>query len=220
MLNYIKSKRISIVTLTIAVICIAFLGVISWRNSASASSSQALFDTHTINAKDVALKFVSATRDGGFITAVFCYNLPSSDDWQLAQGYKDASLTINNQVYYLYGGGLQDSENASNQSGKQRCSYLLFEVPEEISGEATITINRLITSLSDVYDCGAAQAKLNQSNKGKGIVISCENKDHSSGFSIQAKPDSLSIDDARKIVQDDGFSSIIDGPWAFSTTIK
>lgn len=208
-----------VVTLSIAIGIVFVSGPI--RNGVTASSRELPTPQTLKNQEGFSLELTYANRSGDFVRAEFCYELPTNEDWQVGKFGQGVTLTAGETTYPVSHGGLSLKESPVNTQGEKRCSYVDFDVPKEQElGEVAITVDRLMTSLPEVYDCEKAQQKLENSNKGKGIVVNCRIGDHSSGFDIVNKPMDMSNEKAAELAIDEGFSSTIYGPWKFFINIE
>lgn len=172
----------------------------------------------TVNGFSVELK--SLSRKDASVRAEFCYALPTEEDWQI-MGMNNVTLSTYEETYAISRGKISVAESPVNGKGKKRCTYVFFDVPmEKELSEVTIQVHRVFTSLPEFLDCDKAQKKLSNSNKGKEIIVKCRNEDHSAGFDVEKKPFDMTLVEARKIAEEEGFSTTIYGPWTFKTFIK
>src|SRR6266545_5563318 len=211
MYNKFRRKHILIITVAFLVMVAVFL-FIGFNNNKSVFASALKFPSIGSQQEHngVSIQFTSADRSGEIVRAEFCYQLPTSEDWQLGRRPDDVTLSTDKNTYVHSGGGLSVAEFPVNEKGQTRCSYALFNVPSDQElGEVTFTVTRLVTSLPEQFDCKNAQGKLDKSEKGKGITIKCRNTENSSGFDITSKPAGLSESNAAEIAIDEGFSSTL-----------
>ncbi len=219
-IKHINKKIILTVAMLSIAISIVFVSA-PITNGVNASSHQLPASQTLKNQEGFSLELTYANRVGDFVRAEFCYKLPTNEDWQVGKFGRGITLTAGESIYTVSHGGLSLKESPVNTQGEKRCSYVDFDVPKEQKlGEVTITVDRLMTSLPEVYDCKKAQQKLEKSNKGKDIVVNCKIGDHSSGFDIVNKPMDMSNEKASELAIDEGFSSTIYGPWKFFIKIE
>lgn len=131
--------------------------------------------------------------------------------------FDDVTLKIENQeipaTWFLFDSetGRADGFNCGN------LSYPNDLIPE--SGRGELSIGQLQTEVrSDERNCDVAQKKLDEAKTG--IVITCDLSSFGvdSGFGILEKPQSISDEEAYKLVKD-VFSNTIQVDWKFSFTL-
>lgn len=218
-----KTKNLMVITLAMsALLIVGIIAAIADLPSTKDAVVASRLSPEAVETNETGtlLEFISAYRDGDLVRAEFCYALPTSEDWQLANRGDDAVMLAGDKTYPLWGGNLSLPEKNTNQKGERRCSTLFFEAPaDRILGKVTFRVNRLVTSLPDVYDCDLAQTEMSRSAKYDGIVIQCRLGDHTSGFDVVDKPAGMDEMEVKSMLINEVFTHSIYGPWEFETEI-
>lgn len=165
------------------------------------------------NQQGFPLTLRSVFQEGDNIKAVFCFLLPTSEDWQLGHNLGDVVIFAGDQSSSGTRGGLV---RYGGKKGSKQCLYTLFPAPgwQDVS-EVKIIISRIATSMPEVPDCQMAQERLNW--KLIPITIACKPGDHSFHWEISKKPADMPMEKALEIAYDEGLVDTILGPWTFIT---
>lgn len=169
-------------------------------------------------ANGIAIELNDVQKEGKYVQAAICYQLPSDADWLPGNSADDVVLTIDDKTIPMWGVKLIDWKTAPDGTKAQRCDRLWFPVAagQDLS-HFTVTIKRLVTSVPEQPDCNKVQEKLTQARTG--VLIQCNHVENPFGYTIEQKPTSISEGQVHKLVYD-AFSEIVQGPWVFTTGLK
>jgi hypothetical protein len=151
-------------------------------------------------------------QEGYYFKGMVCFDVPDGADWMIDH----ASLQ--------YSGGETSFESAETlesqpplADGTQgyRCQEISFMIPAQANlSNATLTIQGLRASLGEGEFCerylNEAQSTLTA--RQTGIEIGCTQSGNGFNLTVNAKPDSLSLEEAQRIIYD---FYTIPGPWTF-----
>ena len=156
-----------------------------------------------------------AWRDGKQVNVDVCYTLPDNSDWSIW----GASLQYAGQTISDFGTTmLSVQEPAGTQSGK-RCDTLSFvDVPPDADlSNVAVVIDALAASPQPEDYCSIYMPKIQQalSERGVAITLGCSDVNGVQNMQITSKPDTMSQEEAEKIVFSDEFYSV-KGPWSFT----
>ena len=169
-------------------------------------------------ASGITIQLDAVQREGDYIRADICYQLPSEADWLPGNSAGDVVLTVGDKTIPIWGFKLIDWKTSPNGKKTHRCDYLLFPVAaDQDVTQFTITIKRLVTSVPEQPDCNKAQEQLVTAKTG--LVIRCNHGENSFGYEVAQKPASMSDSQARDLIYE-AFSEIVRGPWVFATGVK
>jgi hypothetical protein len=165
--------------------------------------------THSVNGIDI--EFASFKREGAYLTAKVCYELPNPEAWRL----DETTLIIENQAIpsqsVLF-------TTVSDRADGFLCGEINFPVGVSPNlGRVELVIGRLKTDPHDNPDCAKAQKKLDEANTG--IVIKCNSSSNSFSYQIVSRPKNLSVEEVFELVGD-AFSDIVSGPWRFAFLVQ
>jgi hypothetical protein len=109
------------------------------------------------------------------------------------------------------------SDFTSMKTGDRRCAYVLFPVPKwQDIQKIRIEVQKISTSATpESSDCSLVTSKLHA--KKIWINVFCEQGEHYSGWVVTAKPDNMTMVEARTLAYTEGFSNYVKGPWVFVT---
>ncbi len=170
----------------------------------------------SINGIQIQLTGVKVSQN--LLQADVCFELPSDADWLVSSSPDSVFMTVGEKT--ILHSGFAETEEKFDANGKrtQRCDRLDFPItPDDDLSSFTITINQLVTSISEQPDCDKAQKKLDSENTD--IKIKCDSAEGGFNFSIDSKPSKMSDLDARKKAYA-AFSDTFTGPWVFTTGLK
>jgi len=156
-----------------------------------------------------------AWRDGKQVNADVCYTLLDNSDWSIYS----ASLQYAGQAISDFGTTmLSVQEPANGQSGK-RCDTLSFvNVPPDADlSNVAVTIDSISASPRPEDYCSIYMPKIQDALNQRGIAIplGCSDVNGAQSMQITSKPDTMTQEDAEKIVFSDEFYTM-KGPWSFT----
>jgi hypothetical protein len=155
-----------------------------------------------------------AWRDGKQVNVDVCFTLLDASDWSIW----NASLQYPGASILEFGSTMLSlQEPAAGQAG-QRCDTLSFlNVPPDADlSNVTITVDAIAAQpRADDY-CTIYMPKIQQalSERGVAITLNCADLNGVETMQIASKPDTMSQEEAEKIVFSDEFYTI-QGPWSF-----
>jgi len=158
-----------------------------------------------------------AWRDGKQVNADVCFTLPDTSDWTIWA----ARLDYAGQTTSQFSSSMLNKQDAANGQPGARCDQVGFYVPPDADlSSASLTIESLGAQPSIGEYCSLYMPKIQQSLTARGIAISlnCADVNGVATMQIVSKPDSMSAEDAQKIVYSDEFYTV-KGPWTFQVSL-
>ncbi len=158
-----------------------------------------------------------AWRDGKQVYGDVCFTLPDASDWTIW----NAHLDYGNQSITNFGASLLDTTGAANGQPGQRCDQLSFYVPPDANlASASLTVESLGAYPTQDEYCSLYMPKIQQTLNSRGVAITlgCPSVNGVQSMQIISKPDSMSEQDAEKLVYSDEFYTV-KGPWVFSISL-
>lgn len=158
-----------------------------------------------------------AWRDGKQVFGDVCFTLPDASDWTIW----NAHLDFGNQSITNFGASLLNTTEAANGQPGQRCDQLSFYVPPDADlANASLTIESIGAYPTQDEYCSLYMPKIQQTLNSRGVAITlgCSKVNGVQTMQIVSKPDSMSEQDAEKLVYSDEFYTI-KGPWVFSVSL-
>ena len=156
-----------------------------------------------------------AWRDGKQVNTNVCFTLIDGSDWSVSGAtlqYAGAAVTDFSSTL------LSLQEPVEGQSGL-RCDTLSFlNIPPDADlTTVTITVDAIAAPPRAEDYCTIYMPKIQQALNDRAIAITlgCVDSNGTQVMQILSKPDSLSQEDAEKIVYSDEFYTV-KGPWAFT----
>jgi len=156
-----------------------------------------------------------AWRDGKQVNVNVCFTLINGSDWSVSGAtlqYAGATVTDFSSTM------LSLQEPVEGQSGS-RCDTLSFlNIPPDADlTTVTITIDAIAAPPRAEDYCTIYMPKIQQALNDRAIAITlgCVDSNGTQIMQILSKPDSMSQEDAEKIVYSDEFYTV-KGPWAFT----
>ena len=156
-----------------------------------------------------------AWRDGKQVNANVCFTLLDGSDWSIWS----ASLQYAGATVSDFGSTMVSlQEPVEGQSGK-RCDTLSFlNVPPDADlSNVTVTVDAIAAPPRTEDYCTIYMPKIQQAlaERGVAITLDCTDINGVQTMQIASRPDSMSQEDAEKIVYSDEFYTV-KGPWAFT----
>ena len=156
-----------------------------------------------------------AWRDGKEVNANVCFTLLDGSDWSVSGAtlqYSGAAVTDFSSTL------LSIQEPVEGQSGL-RCDTLSFlNIPPDADlTTVTVTVDAIAAPPRAEDYCTIYMPKIQQALNDRAITITlgCVDSNGSQVMQILSKPDSMSQEDAEKIVYSDEFYTV-KGPWSFT----
>jgi len=162
----------------------------------------------------IEIRMDRAWRDGKEVHAETCFTLPDNSDWSIW----NASLYYHGGFTFDFGSTLLNlQESVEGQSGV-RCDDLFFlNVPPDADlSTAIITVESMGAPPRAEDYCSILMPKIQQAldERGGGIQLDCLDSGGGETMQIVGKPDSMSQEEAERIVFSDEFF-VVKGPWSF-----
>jgi hypothetical protein len=156
-----------------------------------------------------------AWRDGKQVNVDVCYTLLDDSDWSIS----GASLQYAGAAISDFGSTMVSlQEPTAGQSGK-RCDTLSFlNVPPDADlSNVTVIVDSIASPPRAEDYCTIYMPKIQQAltDRGVAITLNCTDVNGVQIMQIASKPDSMSQEDAEKIVYSDEFYTV-KGPWSFT----
>ena len=175
--------------------------------------AQALSPNQT--AGGIEVRAERAWRDGKQVNTDVCFTLLDSSDWSIY----GAALKYGDAVVSDFSTTLLSIQEPANGQNGLRCDTLSFiNVPPDADLSAmTITVDSIAAQpRADEY-CTIYMPKIQQAFNDRGIAITlgCTDVNGVMTMQIVGKPDSMSQEDAEKLVYSDEFYTVR-GPWVFT----
>ncbi len=156
-----------------------------------------------------------AWRDGKQVNANVCFTLLDASDWTVSSASLQYAGTA---VSDFSSTMLSLQEPAEGQSGK-RCDTLSFlNVPPDADlSNSVVTVDALAAAPRAEDYCNIYMPKIQQAlaDRGVAITLDCTDVNGVQTMQITSRPDSMSQEDAEKLVYSDEFYTV-KGPWAFT----
>ncbi len=156
-----------------------------------------------------------AWRDGKQVNANVCFTLLDGSDWSVSGAtlqYAGAAVTDFSSTL------LSIQEPVEGQSGL-RCDILSFlNIPPDADlTNVTVTVDAIAAPPRAEDYCTIYMPKIQQALNDRAIAITlgCVDSNGSQVMQILSKPDTMSQEDAEKIVYSDEFYTV-KGPWSFT----
>jgi hypothetical protein len=157
-----------------------------------------------------------AWRDGKQVNVNVCYTLLDASDWFIS----GANLQYAGGAIPDFGTTMVSlQEPVEGQSGK-RCDTLYFlNVPPDADlSNVSVTIDAIAAPPASAEDyCTIYMPKIQQAliDRGIAITLNCTDVNGVPTMQIAGKPDSMSQEEAERIVYSDEFYTV-KGPWSFN----
>lgn len=176
---------------------------------------QAAPETSLQSSSGIDVRVERAWRDGKEVHAEVCFTLLDTSDWSIW----DAILQYAGGSTMDFGSTLlQLQESVEGQSGV-RCDDLAFyNIPPDADlSTAVITVNAIGAPPRAEDYCSIYMPKIQQklNERGIAIVLGCVDSDGVQTMQILGKPDTMSQEEAEKLVYSDEFYTV-KGPWSFT----
>ena len=156
-----------------------------------------------------------AWQEGKQVYADVCFSLPDASDWTIWS----ASLKYGEVILQEYGATvLSVQEPTGDGQPGLRCDTLEFYVPPDANLTTVVVSIEKIGVFPRQQDyCSIYMPKIQQSltERGIGITLACTDVDGVQTMQIASKPDTISQEDAEKLVYSDEFFTV-SGPWEFT----
>jgi len=156
-----------------------------------------------------------AWLEGKQVYADVCYSLPDTSDWTIWK----AKMRYEGVEVLEYGATLISlSEPGPDGQPGQRCDRLEFYVPPDAELTlVSITVDAIAAYPREEDYCTIYMPKIQQilNERGVAITLACNDVNGTPTMQIVGKPDTMSQEEAEKLVYSDEFFSIT-GPWEFS----
>ncbi len=163
----------------------------------------------------IDIRVERAWREGKQVYADVCFTLPDVSDWTIWK----ASLKYADTISQEYGTTLLSLEetSADGQPGL-RCDMLEFYVPPDANLAAVVINIESIASYPREGDyCAIYMPKIQQAfiEREIAITLACNEVNGVARMQIVGKPETMSQEDAERLVYSDEFFTI-KGPWEFT----
>ena len=163
----------------------------------------------------VDVRVERAWLEGKQVYADVCYSLPDTSDWTIWK----AKMRYEGVEVLEYGATLISlSEPGPDGQPGQRCDRLEFYVPPDAELTlVSITVDAIAAYPREEDYCTIYMPKIQQilNERGVAITLACNDVNGTPTMQIVGKPDTMSQEEAEKLVYSDEFFSIT-GPWEFS----
>jgi len=158
-----------------------------------------------------------AWRDGKQVNADLCFTLPDTSDWTIWAVHLDYA----GQTTSEFSSSMLNKQDAANGQPGRRCDEVGFYVPPDANlSSASLTVESLGAPPSAGEYCSFYMSKIQQTliERGIAITLNCADVNGVATMQIVSKPDSMSDEDAQKIVYSDEFYTV-KGPWTFQVSL-
>lgn len=158
-----------------------------------------------------------AWRDGKQVNADLCFTLPDTSDWTIWAAHLDYA----GQTTSEFSSSMLNKQDAANGQPGRRCDEVGFYVPPDADlSSASLTVESLGAPPSVGEYCSFYMPKIQQTliERGIAITLNCADVNGVATMQIVSKPNSMSDEDAQKIVYSDEFYTI-KGPWTFQVNL-
>ncbi len=158
-----------------------------------------------------------AWRDGKQVNADVCFTLPDTSDWTIWAVHLDYA----GQTTSEFSSSMLSKQDAANGQPGLRCDEVGFYVPPDADlSSASLTVESLGAPPSIGEYCSLYMPKIQQTliERGISITLNCADVNGVATMQIVSKPDSMSDEDAQKIVYSDEFYTV-KGPWTFQVSL-
>lgn len=157
-----------------------------------------------------------AWRDGKQVNVDVCYTLLDNSDWVVS----NASLQYAGQAISDFGDTMLSLQEPANGQPGKRCDTLSFlNVPPDADlSNAAVTIDAIGAAPRPEDYCTILMPKIQQALTERGVAITVGCSPDANGtqtMQITGKPDTMSQEDAEKLVYSDEFYTM-KGPWSFT----
>lgn len=156
-----------------------------------------------------------AWRDGKQVNADICFSLPDASDWSIW----GANLQYPGGTVSDFGSTMVSLQDPVEGQSGIRCDTLSFlNVPPDADlSNVIVTVDAIAAPPRAEDYCSIYMPKIQQAliERGIAITLNCSDVNGVQMMQIVGKPDSMSQEDAEKIVYSDEFYSI-KGPWSFT----
>lgn len=172
-------------------------------------------DSSVMSNNGIQVQVPRAWRDGKEVHAEVCFTLLDTSDWSIW----GARLLYSGTSTLDFGSTLLSiTEPVEGQSGIRCDDLTFFNVPPDADLSATTVSIDSIGAPPRIEDyCTIYIFKIQQTlnDRGTGIQLACVDSGGIQVMQIAGKPDSMSQEDAEKIVYSDEFYTVR-GPWTFN----
>lgn len=177
------------------------------------AAAQAISNDQSVSGINVHVE--RAWLEGKSVYADVCYTLPDTSEWTIWS----ASLKYADVILQEYGATLLRSQapTPEGQAG-QRCDTLEFYVPPDANlSTVTVSIGAIASFPRQEDYCTIYMPKIQQalSERGTAITLACNDVNGAMTMQITGKPDTMSQEEAERLVYSDEFFTIA-GPWEFT----
>ncbi|MCK6540941.1 MAG: hypothetical protein L6Q26_12895 [Anaerolineales bacterium] len=159
-----------------------------------------------------------AWRDGKEVHIEVCYTLLDTSDWSVWS----ASLQYTGGAAVDFGSTMLSLREAAEGQSGLRCDDLsFFNIPPDADlSAAVITIDAIAAPPRAEEYCSIYMPKIQQTLNERGIAIqlACVDSAGVQVMQIVSKPDSMSQEEAERIVYSDEFYTV-KGPWSFAVNL-
>jgi len=158
-----------------------------------------------------------AWRDGKQVNADLCFTLPDTSDWTIWAAHFDYA----GQTTAEFSSSMLNKQDAANGQPGLRCDEVGFYVPPDADlTSATLTVESLGAPPAIGEYCSLYMPKIQQTlvERGIAITLNCTDVNGAATMQIVSKPDSMTEEDAQKIVYSDEFYTV-KGPWTFQVDL-
>jgi hypothetical protein len=157
-----------------------------------------------------------AWRDGKQVNVDVCYTLLDNSDWFI----NSASLQYAGQAIADFGDTMLSLQEPANGQPGKRCDTLSFvNVPPDADlSNVAVTIDAIGAAPRPEDYCTILMPKIQQALTERGVAITLGCSPDANGtqsMQIMSKPDTMSQEEAEKIVFSDEFYTM-KGPWSFT----
>jgi hypothetical protein len=165
-----------------------------------------------------AVSLQRAWRDGKQVNAAVCFTLPDASDWTVW----NARFDYTGQSVSEFSSSMLTRKEPNGGQPGERCDQLSFYVPPDADlSSASLTIDSIGAYPTQDEYCSLYLPKIQQAmaDRGTGVSVNCNDQNGSMVMEITSKPDSMSQEDAEKLVYSEDFYTV-KGPWTFAVTFS
>ena len=156
-----------------------------------------------------------AWRDGKEVNVDVCYTLLDDSDWSIA----NATLQYPGGTIPDFGSTMVSvQEPVAGQSGIRCDTLSFFNIPPDADlSNVTVAIDAIAAPPRAEDYCSIYMPKIQQAltERGIAITLNCADVNGVQTMQIASKPDSMSQEEAERIVFSDEFYTV-KGPWSFT----
>jgi len=161
-------------------------------------------------ANDLLVWAEDIRREGDLVKVLVCYELPDHSDWMIDHAfldYKEGDTSLESTELIEL-----DPPSSDGKKGR-RCDEVTFPIPEKVDlSHVSLTVEQLRATPNEGEYCYVYNNEVQPTLDARqtGIKLECNDVDHGYELSVLEKPDSLSQEEAERLVYD---FFTISGPW-------